>query len=131
MRQDKKRGEMPTPLLRLKRKFAEWRSSRTPGQRIPRPLWNSAAKLAARHGLSQTATVLGLDYYSLKRRVEQQSAETTSVAPFLELPSAPPAPASECIIELEDGTGASVRIQLKGTELPDLLELGRSFWNAD
>ena len=83
MRRDKKRGEVPAPLLRLKRKFAEWRNSRTPGQRIPRPLWNSAAKLAAEHGLSQTATVLGLDYYSLKRHVEQQSAETTSAAPFL------------------------------------------------
>ena len=131
MRRDMKRGEVPAPLLRLKRKFTQWRSSRTPGQRIPRPLWNSAAKLAAQHGLSQTATVLGLDYYSLKRHVEQQSAETTPPNAFLELPSVPPAPTSECIIELEDGTGASMRIQLKGTELPDLLELGRSFWNAE
>ncbi len=131
MRRDKKRGEVPARLLRLKRKFAEWRSSRTPGQRIPHSLWNLAAKLAAEHGLSQTATVLGLDYYSLKRHVEQQSAETTSAAAFIELPSAPPLPTSECIIELEDATGASMRIQLKGTELPDLLALGRSFWNAE
>ena len=131
MRRDKIRGEVPAPLLRLKQKFTEWRDCRTPGQRIPRPLWNSAAKLAARHGLSQTATVLGLDYYSLTRRVEQQSAETTSGNALIELPSAPPAPTSECIIELEDATGASMRIQLKGTELPDLLELGRSFWNAE
>ena len=129
MRRDKKRGEVPAPLLRLMRKFTEWRNTRTPGQRIPHSLWNSAAKLAKAYGLSQTATVLGLDYYSLKRRVERQSAETTS-ATFIELPSAPPAPSSECIIELEDATGASMRIQLKGTELPDLLELGRSFWNA-
>lgn len=131
MRRDKKRGEVPAPLLRLKRRFTEWRNSRTPGQRIPRPLWNSAAKLAAEYGLSQTATVLVLDFYSLKRRVEQQSAETTSAAGFIELPSTPPAPASECIIELEDATGASMRIHLKGSELPDLLELGRSFWKAE
>ena len=131
MRRDKKRGEVPAPLLRLKRKFTEWRNSRTPGQRIPRPLWNAAAKLVTTYGLSRTATVLGLDYYSLKRHVEQQSAETTSAAAFIELPSAPPASTSECIIELEDATGASMRIQLKGTELPDLLELGRSFWNAE
>jgi len=72
MRRDKNRGEVPAPLLRLKQKFTEWRNCRTAGQRIPRPLWNSAAKLAARHGLSQTATVLGLDYYSLKRHVERE-----------------------------------------------------------
>jgi len=131
MRRDKKRGEVPAPLLRLKRKFTEWRNSRTPGQRIPHLLWKSAAKLAAEYGLSQTATVLGLDYYSLKRHVEQQSSETRSGAAFIELPSAPLAPTSECIIELDDGTGASMRIHLKGSELPDLLELGRSFWNAE
>jgi hypothetical protein len=131
MRRQKKRGEVPAPLLQLKRKFTQWRNSRTPGQRIPGPLWKSAARLASEHGLSQTATVLGLDYYSLKRHVDQQSAETTSGAAFIELPSAPLLPTSECIIELEDGTGASMRIHLKGTELPDLLELGRSFWIAE
>ena len=131
MRRQKKHREVPAPLLKLKRKFSDWRGKRSPGQRIPGPLWNSAAKLAAEYGLSQTATVLGLDYYSLKRHVEQQSSETRSAAAFIELPSAPPAPTGECIIELEDAAGASMRIHLKGTELPDLLELGRSFWNAE
>lgn len=130
MRRQKKRREVPAPLLKLKRKFSEWRASRSPGQRIPESLWKSAAKLAAEYGLSQTATVLSLDYYSLKRRVEQQSVETTSAAAFIELPPAPLAASGECIIELEDAAGASMRIHLKGTELPDLLELGRSFWNA-
>ena len=74
---------------------------------------------------------MGLDYYSLKRHVDEQSVVTNSAAAFIELPSAPLAAGSECIIELEDGTGASMRIQLKGTELPDLLALGRSFWNAE
>ena len=127
----RKYREVPVRLLRLKRKFSDWRTSRVPGQRIPSELWKSAAKLAAEYGLSQTATVLSLDYYSLQRHVDQQSAETTSAAAFIELPSAPLAPTSECIIELDDGTGASMRIHLKGTELPDLLELGRSFWNAE
>lgn len=130
MSQGRKRREVPARLLRLKRKFSEWRSGRSRGQRIPRPLWNSAAKLATEYGLSQTATVLGLDYDSLKRLVDQQSAESRSDAVFVELPSAPLAATSECVIELDDGTGASMRIHLKGTQLPDLLELGRSFWNA-
>jgi hypothetical protein len=47
----------------------------------------------------------------------------------VELPSMPLA--SECVIEFEDGAGASMRVHLKGTDLPDVLALGRSFWNAE
>ena len=127
----RKRREVPTPLLRLKQRFADWRKIRTPGERIPSPLWKSAAKLAAEYGLGQTATVLKLDYYSLKRHVDQQAAEMTSSATFIELPAAPVANASECTIELEDGAGASMRMHLKNTEIPDVLALARSFWNAE
>ena len=62
--------------------------------------------------------------------MDQQPAETASAA-FLELPSPPVVQANECIIEFEDGAGASMRMHLKGSELPDLLALGRSFWNAE
>ncbi len=126
-----KRGDVPARLLRLEQRFADWRRTRVPGARIPHRLWKSAAKLADDYGLNQTATVLKLDYYSLKRHVEKQVAETPSTAAFIELPSVPASPASECIIEFEDGTGASMRMHLKGTEIPDLLALGRSFWNAE
>lgn len=127
----RKRGEVPAALLRLERQFASWRKGRKPGERIPQRLWKSAAKLAADYGLNQTVTVLKLDYYSLKRHVNQQVGETASTAAFVELPSAPVVQANECIIELEDGAGASLRMHLKGTEMPDVLALGRSFWNVD
>jgi len=126
----RKRGEVPARLLRLEQRFAEWRENRNPGQRIPERLWKSAAKLAVDCGLNQTATVLKLDYYSLKRRVDPQVGETAPTAAFIELPSAPVVPTNECIIELEDGAGASMRMHWKGSETPDLLALGRSFWNA-
>ena len=126
-----KRGEVPARLLRLEQRFADWRKTRVPGERIPGRLWKSAAKLAADYGLNQTATVLKLDYYSLKRHVDKQVAETSSTAAFIELPSVPVSHASECIIEFEDGAGASMRMHLKGTDIPDLLALGRSFWIAE
>ena len=126
-----KRVEVPAGLLRLQRRFANWRKSRQQGERIPERLWNSAAKLAATYGLHQTAQVLNLDYYSLKRRMEQQVAETTATTAFIELPSPPVVQANECIIEFEDAAGASMRVHLKGTDLPDVLALGRSFWNAE
>ena len=127
----RKHGEVPAALSRLERRFADWRKTRKPGSRIPERLWKSAAKLARDFGLNQTATVLKLDYYSLKRHVSEQASESASTAAFIELPSAPAVPANECIIELEDATGASMRVHLKGTDLPDVLALGRSFWNAE
>lgn len=127
----RKRGEVPAGLLRLERQFARWRKSRKPGQRIPGRLWQAAAKLAEKYGLNQTATVLNLDYYSLKKHVDRPSAGAASGTAFLELPSAPMAHASECVIEFEDGAGARLRMHLKGTEVPDVLALGRSFWNAE
>jgi hypothetical protein len=126
-----RRREVPGQLLRLKQRFAQWRKARVPGQRIPEPLWNSAAKLASAHGLNQTAKVLGLDYYSLKRRVAKDAGNSTSPAAFVELSPASMAIAKECIIEMEDGMGASLRMHFKGTEMPDVLALGHRFWNAE
>jgi len=125
----RKRREMPAPLSRLEQRFAAWRKTRVHGERIPQPLWKAAAKLAKDCGLNQTARVLKLDYYSLKKHVDRFGGEATAIAPFVELPSMPLA--SECVIEFEDGAGASMRVHLKGTDLPDVLALGRSFWNAE
>jgi len=123
-------GEVPVRLLRLKQRFVDWRNTRKPGERIPQPLWQSAAKLATDYGLNQTATVLKLDYYSLKKHTDRQTGGTKSNSPFMELPSVPIAHAGECVIEFEDGTGANMRVHLKGTEVPDVLALGRNFWDA-
>jgi hypothetical protein len=127
----RKRGEVPARLLRLEQRFAVWRKRRKPGERIPERLWKAAARLAAEYGVNQTASVLTLDYYSLKKHVDRQIAGTASTAQFVELPSTPLAPLSECVIEFADGTGASMRVHLKGTDVPDLLALGRSFWSAE
>ncbi len=125
-----KRGRVPARLLRLEQRFAAWRKNRKSRERIPPRLWRSAAKLAADYGLNQTATVLKLDYYSLKKHLDEQHAVTASNCAFIELPPAPVAAASECLIEFEDGAGARLRVHLKGADVPDVLALGRSFWNA-
>ena len=127
----RKRGEVPARLLQLKQRFTKWRKTRLPGDRIPDRLWKAAARVAAEYGLNPTAKVLALDYYSLKQHVDQQAAKTAPHAAFIELPSPSIAHTNECVIELEDGSGASMRMHLKGTDLPDVLALGRSFWNAE
>ncbi|MDD4273320.1 MAG: hypothetical protein PHG14_06280 [Desulfobacter postgatei] len=35
---------------------------------------------------------------------------------------------SECVVEMEDGNGAKMRMCFKGKTDFDLLELGKSFW---
>lgn len=125
------RREVPQRLLRLEQRLAAWRRSRVPGDRIPKPLWRLAARLAVEYGLNPTAKALQLDYYSLKQHAESLSLESDSRPMFMELPSTSLPHAIECVIEFENGAGDSMRVHLKGTETPDVLALGRSFWDME
>jgi hypothetical protein len=129
------RGEGSGDLERVGDQFATWRSGRKAGERIPARLWEEAVKLATKHGVSRTATTLKLDYYSLKKRLDQREVRADSRSPgaaFVELPASISLPmAGEYSIELEDGRGASMRVTIKGGGVPDLIALSRSFWNAE
>jgi hypothetical protein len=89
-------------------------------------------ELTREHGINQTARTLRLDYYSLKKKLDtapDPGLDSPKAAPdFIELlpPEISP-PRPECTIELEDGTGAKMRIHLKGSELPDLASIPRVF----
>jgi hypothetical protein len=90
-----------------------------------------ATDLAAAHGLCRTASLLGLDYYSLKQRTESASGRGQRPAAFVELSPPPLAYAGECIVEFENSLGARMRVHWKGYHAPDLAALGGSFWNAE
>ena len=60
--------DIPAALGRGRDRFEGWRRTRQAGTRIPDELWSLAVKLADGHGLSRTASGLGLDYYSLRKR---------------------------------------------------------------
>jgi hypothetical protein len=129
----RKRGDIPKSLARGRERFEAWRRSRKFGARIPEKLWSLAVKLGEAHGLSRTASALKLDYHSLKNRIAGKNCDFSTVAPaFIELSPPPLAPStSECVIELEDGLGARMRVHLRGCEVPDLVALGRSFWSGE
>ena len=61
------RRGLPPDLALGRSRFQAWRGERKLGERIPRPLWDLAARLAELHGVSCTTAALGLDYYSLQR----------------------------------------------------------------
>ena len=42
----------------------------------------------------------------------------------------PPLAPGDCLIEFENASGRRMRVQIKGHSLPDLVGLGRSFWDA-
>jgi hypothetical protein len=122
--------QLPPDLERGRSRFQAWRGQRKAGGRIPQALWAMATRLAKAHGVSRTAAVLGLDYYRLKNRVEAAASEPQSSGPaFVELTS-PVMVGKHCRLEMDNGAGATIRVQLVGYDAADLEALSRSFWNA-
>ena len=128
-------GDLPGPLEVVRRRFERWRGSHRARSRIPDVLWNAAVKLVGRYGLHRTARALSIEYYSLKKRVEEQSTVARErhgsdpTATFVELPPALAVGTCDCTLELEDATGSKMRVHLQAAALPDLVALSRSFWN--
>ena len=83
-----------------------------------------------------TARRLRLNYYALKQRVEAADGAGppgASAAPaFVEMVAAglEPAGTTECVIDLADARGATMRIALTSSALPDLAALSQSFWRG-
>jgi hypothetical protein len=147
--------DSPAGLEATRRRFERWRLAHWSRSRIPEGLWASAVRAATRYGLNPTARALGLDYYSLKKRVEAgasrggsdrregtKSAAGKSAASeirrgrirrgeFIELAPVAPAGSPECILELEHPGGAKMRVHLTGMPAPDLAALSRSFWSME
>jgi hypothetical protein len=124
------REQLPLDLVRGRSRFQAWRAGRPAGARIPESLWTMAVRLAKAHGLSRTAMVLRLDYYGLKKRVEAAAQKPRSSGPaFVELPP-PVLVGKQCRFELDNGAGATMRVELVGYDAVELEALSRSFWSA-
>jgi predicted transcriptional regulator len=122
-------------LEEVKQQFKTWRKTRTGRERIPASLWQAAAEVfeSGDHSLHSISKTLHLNQTALKKYVQQQlprsikvkSEETPSFIAF-ELDS--PLLVSECVIEMEDTTGAKMRMCLRGNTDPSILEICKSFW---
>jgi hypothetical protein len=125
---------LPARLEALQRRFQRWRDTHRARSRLPEALWASAVRMAGTYGLNRTAKTLRLDYYVLKKRVQQiaipiADSPENDAATFLELMPPPSAGPCECTLDLENASGAKMRIHLKGVATPDLAALSQSFWN--
>ena len=124
------RGSLPADLERARSRFQAWRGRHKRGTRIPQSLWTVAVRLAKTHGVCRAATALGLDYYSLKKRTESPATPRQPDGPaFVEF-TAPATVAKQCQVELNNGSGATMRVQLVGYDAADVEALSRSLWDA-
>lgn len=124
-------GVLPKDLVRGRHRIQAWRAGRRLGRRIPQSMWELAVRLAKAHGLSRTAMALGLDYYSLKKQTESATAETPARKPaFVEWP-APLMVGKQCRLEMDDGAGTTLRLQLMGYEAAEVATLARGLWKGE
>jgi hypothetical protein len=127
-------SNMPKALSEARHQLNHWRSQRPSKRtRLPKEFWQQAVILAKEHGLNKTARALGLKYYSLKKHLEAAATDKSKPAEtrceFLELLPSPPVttPSIECTIELEDGSGTTMRMHVKGARMADLASFAYGF----
>ncbi|MBV8841697.1 MAG: hypothetical protein JO307_02700 [Bryobacterales bacterium] len=131
---------MATPTTRqenvelLRRRFAEFRQTHAVRSRLPEELWAAAAKLTQRDGIEATAQALEVDRPSLKKWAERfepsakRRVRRRQTAPaFVELLTAPVAPAAGCRVEVESARGAKLRLEFASLAPEQLVELIRTF----
>ena len=119
-------------LNKVKSAFETWRANKDKGSRIPQSLWKEAIALYPEFSVSKISTTLSLSYTDLKKRAENKvgtyPSKPTDPA-FMELNFSSPSPSiSECVVEMEDGSGSKMKMCFRGKTDFDLLELGKSFW---
>jgi len=126
--------KIPTQIQELHNQVEQWRRTRPCRGPMPESLWALAADGARQHGVARVARWAGLDYYSLKERLEASTGQKTSrpekQPAFVELWPGPSRAVMDCTVEFEHPRGARMRIHLQGATAPDLTSLAGSFWST-
>ena len=121
----------PPPRLEAgRRRFERWRSEHEARTRIPEALWTLASELGAEFGIHRTARALRLNYDALKARVTvaQSGIGSRESAPkFVEVLAGSVPGSRPCVVELEDGHGARMRVHLDGADAALLCALTSAF----
>jgi hypothetical protein len=123
----------PDGVLKLGERIDLWRRTRAKPGAMPEALWQAAAKLARKHGVNRVAAPLRLEYYSLKRRVDEaelvgrrQPARRRPT--FVEVPRIAEAPSGN-VLEIERPGGTKVTLRLSSAV--DVVGVLESVWRAE
>jgi hypothetical protein len=130
----KKIKEVPAEVKQVRGQLEGWRAQRRRGERIPQPLWEAAARAGGQYGVYQVSQALGLDYVHLKRRVEDrigcQPVQGVSATGFVEVVGQPAEAGATCVVELEKGNGAKLRVCVRDAATVDWCRLKEAFLGA-
>lgn len=118
-------------LADLRERFASWRRKRPHrSSPIPKSLWQAAVEAARELGVAKTSARLGLDYYSLKRRLEGRppAADLGGSVEFVEIPGKVLSAHPGCMVELQDPKGLRMRVELRDAAGAE--SLARALWRG-
>jgi hypothetical protein len=114
--------------------FAHWRRSRQGKGRIPELLWTMAVSAAAEVGVTSAARGLGLNHTALTRRVASNDGvgfSRAAVSPgFLEMSLPELCGLGSCVLELSEGSGVRLRVELQGVSARDLASMSVALWKG-
>ncbi len=136
MRRDPRGRSIRAPgLPAARRALDRWRRSAGRSRNIPPELWAGARELAHEHGVARTARALGLDYYALAKRVQatERGDGSDAARTFVELRMAAgttPSREPRCRLELRDGGGTQLCVELRSAEPREIEALARGLWRA-
>jgi hypothetical protein len=122
--------QIPAVIERVQGQFADWRAHKQPRERIPERLWQGAVDAARRHGVHAVSRALRLEHSRLRQRVETAAGGGSDAAAFVELGSALSAERVGCIVELEKGNGARMRICVRDGASVDWSRMKEAFLGA-
>lgn len=118
-------------LAEAARRFERWRRTSRRGKRLPAQLWSVAAELAGVHGVSKTSSALRLNYYALKKRAASVSNGEERRPTFVEVALGSLPAATPCVVELADGRGMKLRVELPAhSAAGELGAVARTLWEV-
>lgn len=121
----------PPAITEVQSRFAHWRESSKPRERIPEDLWSAAVMLCERYSVNMVARTLRLNHSVLRDRVlgrpTRQPTDSTALQSFFTIDMVQ-TPATECTIEMEHRNGNRMRMHFKGQADLDLQAFAASFW---
>ena len=127
-------------LAQVVERFSVWRASRKAGGRTPAEPWAVAVAVAVAvakvHGLYRMSKELRLDYSGLKWRLEgaggdvQPSRADTRFVELLATQPCSTAALRDGVIELHNGRGATMRVELNGAGLAGVAGVCSGFLSA-
>ena len=125
-------SSQPT-ITEVQLRFASWRKTRKPHQRIPEDLWLAAVMLCEKFSIHQISKVLRLNHSALRDRVHsRQTTQPVSSGPlrdFIPIDMMQPSVVAEWYIELTHRNGNRMKMHTKGQVDLDLQAIAASFWS--